>query len=273
MTLATILGVCALLASPPAGGMSVAKPAGFAGIQTQQDSPAANPAQAPATTEPESKPAPTPPPAAGAEPTQQNPPPAQGSTPPNPQSEAPPSPSPAENSAPPGTPPATQTKPAQAQKPSTPAKPASSHRSKAKTAHTAAKTKTVVKTADKTSKLAHKPAAKPGAQAATAATQHTIPKKVVRNGSTGDPAVQLSPGLSQQQSSAQRRNVSQLLSTTDTNLKKLAGREISSSQKETVEQIQQYVQQAKAASDAGDMERAHNLAVKARVLSEELLKH
>ena len=35
-------------------------------------------------------------------------------------------------------------------------------------------------------------------------------------------------------------------------------------------QIRQYVQQAKTAADGGDIERAHNLAVKAHLLSEEL---
>jgi len=267
MPLATILGVCALLASPMPGASPIARLADFTGVPSQQDSPAAGPAQEPAAPQPDSKPAPTP------EPAQQNPPPAQGSAQPNPQSAPSPSQSAGENPAPKSAPPANQTKPAEVQKPSPPAKPATSHRPKTRTAHTVSKTKTAGKTASKTSKLAHKPAAKPGAQAGTTATQQAIPKKVVRNGSTGDPAVQLSPGLSQQQSSAQRRNVSQLLSTADANLKKLSGRQMSSSQKDTVAQIQQYVQQAKAASDAGDMERAHNLAVKARVLSEELLKH
>lgn len=39
-----------------------------------------------------------------------------------------------------------------------------------------------------------------------------------------------------------------------------------------VNQIRQFVEQAKAAVTAGDVERGHNLAVKARLLSDELAK-
>jgi hypothetical protein len=39
-----------------------------------------------------------------------------------------------------------------------------------------------------------------------------------------------------------------------------------------VKQIKQYVDQAKAAGDAGDLAREHNLAVKASLLSEELVR-
>jgi hypothetical protein len=165
----------------------------------------------------------------------------------------------------------TETKPAEGPKPATTAKPANAHRRQATTApHAASKTAHKTTKHHRKSKTKTKTAAQPGA----AATQNASPKKVVvRNGSTKDPAVQLSPSLTQQQSSSQRQNVNQLLSDTDANLKTLSSRRISSSQNDTMNQIQQYVQQAKAAADAGDMERARNLAVKAHVLSEELVKH
>ena len=109
---------------------------------------------------------------------------------------------------------------------------------------------------------------------ASGSTTSTAPKKkVVRNGSTNDPTVQLSPGLSQQQASSQRQNTDRLLASTDANLKKLADRQLTASQKDTADQIRQYAQQAKAAVAAGDLERGHNLAVKAHLLSEELVKH
>ncbi len=85
--------------------------------------------------------------------------------------------------------------------------------------------------------------------------------------------MQLSPSLSQQQASSQNQDATQLLSATDANLKKLEGRTLTTSQQDAVNQIQQYMQQAKTAAAAGDVERAHNLAVKAHVLSDELVKH
>jgi hypothetical protein len=97
-------------------------------------------------------------------------------------------------------------------------------------------------------------------------------KKVVRNGSTGDPTVQLSPGVSGQQASSQRENTTYLLARVDENLKKVAGRQLSSGQQDTANQIRQYVQQANAAAAAGELDRAHNLALKANLLSQELVK-
>ncbi len=109
---------------------------------------------------------------------------------------------------------------------------------------------------------------------ASGSTTSTAPrKKVVRNGSTNDPTVQLSPGLSQQQASSQRQNTDQLLVSTEANLKKVAGRQLSASQQESADQIRQYARQANAAVAAGDVERGHNLAVKAHLLSEELVRH
>jgi hypothetical protein len=108
----------------------------------------------------------------------------------------------------------------------------------------------------------------------TAATSNSAPeKKVVRNGGTADPAVQLAPGVSNEQASRQRQSTSQLLATTDTNLKQLAARQLSTTQQDSVSQIRKYMEQAKAAEDAGDVQRAQNLASKALMLSDDLVKH
>jgi hypothetical protein len=40
-----------------------------------------------------------------------------------------------------------------------------------------------------------------------------------------------------------------------------------------VTQIRNYVQQAKAAENAGDLQRARNLAFKAQLLSDDVLRH
>jgi len=97
-------------------------------------------------------------------------------------------------------------------------------------------------------------------------------KTVVREGGTTEPAIQLVGGKGAEQASQQRSTTDQLLESTEDNLKKVAGRQLSSSQQEMVNQIQQFIQQSKAAVSAGDVERGRNLAKKANLLSDELVK-
>lgn len=98
-------------------------------------------------------------------------------------------------------------------------------------------------------------------------------KKVVKNGGTADPVVQLAPGISAEQASNQRQSTAQLLSATDDNLKQLASRQLDSTQQDSVSQIRKYMEQAKTAEAAGDVQRAHNLASKALLLADDLVKH
>jgi len=98
-------------------------------------------------------------------------------------------------------------------------------------------------------------------------------KTVVRQGSTPDPSVQIAPRLSQQQASHELQDTNQLLSAADTNLKKLSTRQLSAGQQDTVGQIRNYMQQAKTAIDNGELERARNLALKAKLLSADLAGH
>src|SRR5882672_3641649 len=71
----------------------------------------------------------------------------------------------------------------------------------------------------------------------TAATSNSARgKKVVRNGGTADPVVQLSPGVSDEQASRQRQSTTQLLATTDANLKQLAARQLNATQQDSVSQ-------------------------------------
>ena len=97
-------------------------------------------------------------------------------------------------------------------------------------------------------------------------------KIVVRNGGAKDDTVQLSPGGGHEQDRHNRENTTQLLTTTDQNLKRLAGRQLTSAEQSTIDQIHTYVRQAKSAADSGDMARAHTLAFKAHLLSDELAK-
>lgn len=98
------------------------------------------------------------------------------------------------------------------------------------------------------------------------------PKKVVRNGGTDEPTIKLTGGTTAAQASQERATTDQLNTSTEENLKKIADRQLSPSQQEIVTQVQQFVDQSKKAVAAGDLERAHNLALKARLLSDELLK-
>jgi hypothetical protein len=109
-------------------------------------------------------------------------------------------------------------------------------------------------------------------KAAASPSTATPEKKVVRNGGTVDPAVQLAPGMSAEQASSQRQNTSQLLAATDANLKRISSRPMNSSQQASVSQIRKYMEQAKAAEQAGDVQRAQNLASKALLLSDDLAK-
>jgi hypothetical protein len=98
------------------------------------------------------------------------------------------------------------------------------------------------------------------------------PKKVVRNGGSDEPAVQLTPGATAAQASYERFTAEQLRVATEENLKKIEGRQLNPSQQEMVSQIKEFMEQSKKAVAAGDVDRAHNLALKAHLLSDELLK-
>ena len=117
----------------------------------------------------------------------------------------------------------------------------------------------------------HRETHKAVAPAAPPAPAGTSPeKKVVNNGGTDEPTVDLSPEVNQKQASEQTVRTNQLLASSDANLKKISGRQLSASQGDTVKQIQSYIDQAKKAASDGDVQRAYNLAVKANLLSAEL---
>ena len=102
-----------------------------------------------------------------------------------------------------------------------------------------------------------------------AADPNAPTRKVVSNGSTSDPVVQISSGKS---ASQQVSSTNSLLDSTNSNLKKLADKQLAPAQQDMVKQIHAYLEQSKAASALGDLQGAHNLAFKAHLLSEELLK-
>jgi hypothetical protein len=83
----------------------------------------------------------------------------------------------------------------------------------------------------------------------------------------------LAPSVTPNQATQKELSTTQLLDAADSNLKRVGGQELGVTQRETVGQIRKYMEQAKAASDSGDVDRAHNLAVKANLLSKELMPH
>jgi hypothetical protein len=96
---------------------------------------------------------------------------------------------------------------------------------------------------------------------------------VIRQGSTPEPTAQLVPGMPQEQASYQRQNTEQLLASTETNLQLLAGRSLNATQQETIGQIRNYMTGARSALKDGDTQRAHTLAYKSQLLSDDLVKH
>ena len=95
-------------------------------------------------------------------------------------------------------------------------------------------------------------------------------KKIVNQGGTTEPAIQLvgTPGGT---ASSQERDTSQKLQSTEDNLKKMESEKLNSNQQDMIKQIRQFVAESKTATAAGDFDRASTLADKAKLLSEELL--
>jgi len=96
------------------------------------------------------------------------------------------------------------------------------------------------------------------------------PRVVVPQGGTSEPNIQLAGGPVGKQASQQRESANRMLAATEQNLEKIAGRELTSSQQDMVNQTRQFMEQAKAALAAEDFDRAGTLAWKAQLLSEEL---
>jgi hypothetical protein len=113
--------------------------------------------------------------------------------------------------------------------------------------------------------------ATPTPQPASAPTVCPPPKVIVLQGGTSEPSIQLDGGATGDQAAQQRRTANQMLVYTQANLKKMAGRQLTPSQQDMVNQIHQFMDQSKTAVAAGDVERGRTLAWKAQLLSEELV--
>ena len=98
-------------------------------------------------------------------------------------------------------------------------------------------------------------------------------KVVVPEGGAREPPAQIAPGLTQEEAARERRDAEQWLTSADGQLKMLSGRTLGAQQEETVGQVRNYMVGARSALKEGDMRRANTLALKAHLLSEDLVKH
>jgi hypothetical protein len=113
----------------------------------------------------------------------------------------------------------------------------------------------------------------PGAKPVSATASDCPPKKViVPQGGAAAPDIELVGGAAGSQASNERKSASEMLQSTEVNLKQIEGTPLNSSQQDMIKQVRQFMAQSKTAADSGDPDGARTLAWKAQSLSEQLLK-
>jgi len=114
------------------------------------------------------------------------------------------------------------------------------------------------------------------ASAKRSAKKRTQPKEssivVIRNGGTLDAQGQISLSTTDQQTLEKRKNTEALLNAAITDLKQVSGKQLNPTQQDMVKQIHNYIARSKDATKTGDIQGANVLAVKAHLLSQELVK-
>ncbi|HVP41951.1 MAG TPA: hypothetical protein VMS96_00885 [Terriglobales bacterium] len=111
-----------------------------------------------------------------------------------------------------------------------------------------------------------KPEEKPQQQAAV-----KPPRIVISEGSSRDSAGQISTPIAHDDATHQRLTTAQLLESTEANLRDLR-RTLTADEQAMVAQIKDYMEQSRNATSQQDLVRARNLALKAHLLSDELVK-
>ena len=102
---------------------------------------------------------------------------------------------------------------------------------------------------------------------ATVAAVHPPPSPAAE----GAPDTAIAADVSSQQVSQQKQTTVQLLEATEKNLNSL-NRNLNHDEQAIVSQIKTYIDQSRKATSDNDFERAYNLATKARLLSDALVK-
>jgi len=92
-------------------------------------------------------------------------------------------------------------------------------------------------------------------------------------GNPGDAAaLALGPDVTSAEAARDRQSTNQELDATEKDLKRLDGRSLNSDEQAMLTQIKAYINQSRKALTDGDYERASNLAKKAQLLTDDLLK-
>lgn len=132
---------------------------------------------------------------------------------------------------------------------------------------------------DSTAKLAEEPsklpaaAKKPRKHTPSVIHEENQNKTVVPEGGAKEPPEQIAPGLAPEERERERRDAVQALGEADSDLKILANRHLSPQRQDSVKQIRYYLADARLALKEGDFRRADTLALKARLLTDDMVKH
>jgi hypothetical protein len=108
----------------------------------------------------------------------------------------------------------------------------------------------------------------------TSDTAHNVPPKIVvksDDASAGPPPGLISPGPARSDSAHDQATTDQLLQSAEANLNGIK-RQLSEDEQAIVTQIRDYVSQSRQATKENDAVRAHNLALKAQLLSDDLAR-
>lgn len=95
-------------------------------------------------------------------------------------------------------------------------------------------------------------------------------KTVVNNGGAREIRLQLTPTITAEQADQQRKETRNLLSISNENLKRISQLQLNANQQDMLQQVHNYMTQARSADKAGELQRAQTLASKARQLSDDL---
>ena len=143
----------------------------------------------------------------------------------------------------------------------------------------AATTDQTTKPAEKTQQKNnhHAAARKPAAPASTGTevAHNTATRKVIPADKPGAPATptagQISPGPTSSDAAHSQTSTEQLLQSTENNLNSIK-RQLTKDEEAMRAQIREFINQSRKATAENDLARAHNFALKARLLSDELAK-
>jgi len=123
-------------------------------------------------------------------------------------------------------------------------------------------------------KTAGTPTSPPSAQAPAPAASETTTASIHPPPSPAEAAaaVAIGPDVSSAEAARDRKSTTQLLDATDNDLKRVDSKSLTADQQAMVTQIKTYIAQSRKALAEGDYERASNLAKKAQLLTDELMK-